>query len=175
MARGLSAGGTDYSHQSFSDLANDLRALLKLLSTSNNLLLTTRQKLIQHNYWEKILIDFRLLIDRFIHFFSTCIEEITNIEQDVQIEVRPDHITRLNSLGDTAHKLQVRIGKIWNSEDVYIGDHGFEDVELLYREGRQMALDLLDLSNISSRLKDFVGKRSIIESNLSQDYSLIGV
>lgn len=164
MGRGLFAGGTDYSHQSFEDILTDLNQWVKSLKDTSAKLRDNIEKLEESGYWKNVDQDFINLIHYSIKFYNTSIQEITEILEDMKGEVRPHHVTRLNALYKAASQLDINYGKIWHQEykNKEYGNKQFMLVEEMYSEGRGMAIDMRDLSNLSSRLRDFIGKKSII-------------
>jgi len=162
VVRSLFAGMSDYSHQSFDDMLSDLKTLVNILKQTSNILKGNAEKLKELKYWDKIPIDFTALIQRSIKFYNTSIQEISEIVKEIQEEVRSDHVRRLCTLSKTARKLNNDYGTIWHQkyDNKEYNNKYFKLVEELYREGRQMAIDMLDLSNIAVRLKDFIGKKT---------------
>ena len=160
--RSLFAGTTDYSPQSFDDLLLDLEAWAKNLKETSAFLPANIKKLKESKYWDKVDIDFQNILHYSIKFYDTSIGEITEILGELQEEIRPDHITRIHRLCQTASKLSLRYGRIWHQEyhDKEYGNKDFRAVEELYEQGRSMAIDMMDLSNLAARLGDFVGKKN---------------
>jgi hypothetical protein len=169
MVRGLFAGGTDYSHQSFEDILTDLGQWVTSLKETSDNLRNNIKKLEISGYWKKVDPDFTYLIHYSMKFFDTSIQEFSEILEDIKKEVRPDHIRRLNALYKAASRLDIDYGRIWHQEykNKEYGNKEFIFVEKIYSEGRSMAIDMRDLSNLSSRLRDFIGKKSI--DNLNGD------
>jgi len=162
MGRGLIAGTTDYSHQSFEDILADLYQWITSLKETSEKLLRNIENLEKSGYWKKVDYDFTNLVYYSIKFYTTSIQEITEISGDIKKDVRLDHVTRLNALYETASKLDLHYGKIWHQEyeNKEYGNKEFILVEEIYSEGRGMAIDMRDLSNLSYRLRDFIGRKS---------------
>src|SRR5688572_26575135 len=114
MPRGLFAGGTDYSHQSFKDILADLDDWVESLKHVIYSLSENKQKLEANNYWLKVDYDFRIMIERELIFYKTSLEEISEIKTEMNSEVENHHISRLDHLGKTAHEFNIDIGKIWH-------------------------------------------------------------
>ena len=166
MGRGLFAGFTDYSHQSFEDIVTDLNNWVKSLKETSEKLLKNIELLEKTGYLKKVDYDFKNIVYYSIKFYGTSIQEISEILEDIRNEVRSDHVTKLNALYKTARELNLDYGKIWHQEyqNKEYGNNEFILVEEIYSEGRDMAIDMEDLSNLSSRLSDFIGKKSIGKS-----------
>ena len=164
MTRSLIPGGTDYSHQTLRDLLGDLEGILALLHESQGKLKNWRERLQVNGYWPIAFVEFRSLFNHSIQFYDTCIEEVTEILSEIQTEVQPHHANQLAHLSKTANELNRTFGLTWHQyfEEHEYGDPTFQVLEYMYSEGRQMAVDLLDLSNMATRLRTFVGKRSHI-------------
>lgn len=161
MGRSIFAGFTDYSHQSFKDIVMDLQIWIKNLMEVSDFLPTNIQKLKESKYWDSVNANFQSLVQYSIKFYDTSIQEISEIAKEIQEEVRPNHIVRIRSLYKTASELDLRYGRVWYREDwrKEYGDKDFKVVEKLYQQGRSMAIDMGDLSNLAARLEDFVGKK----------------
>ena len=72
------------------------------------------------------------------------------------------HCARLRKIGVRSHKLNLDFATLWNKgypDDKKDYDNPlFKKVETLYSEGRDMAIGLMDLSNLAERLNDYIGK-----------------
>ena len=167
MGRSIFAGFTDYSHQSFKDIVMDLQIWIKNLMEVSDFLLTNIQKLKESKYWDSVNANFQSLVRYSIKFYDTSIQEISEIAKEIQEEVRSDHIVRIRSLYKTASELDLRYGRVWYREgwDKEYGDKDFKVVEKLYQQGRSMAIDMRDLSNLAARLEDFAGKKIKLKQN----------
>lgn len=161
MGRGMVAGGTDYSHQSLKDIETDLDTWIINLKDTSEILHLNIESLTESGYLQKVDPDFTSLVHYSMKFFTTSIQEISEILADIQHEVRLDHVTRLRALGETARQLNVDYGQTWHREykNKEYGNKDFALVEKMYGEGRDMAGDMIDLSNLSSRLEDFIGRK----------------
>ena len=170
MAKGFIAGMTDYSHQSFDDIVNDLENELKFVIKVIKIIEKNKKKLRLNGYWDNnVIYDFKSIIAYSLTNFKTTVNELEDIIKDIKIEVKEHHCKRLDQIARVAHKININIGKIWNVRyDVRDYDNeNFMTVEYIYTDTRDMAVDLLDISNIASRLTDFIGKsnKSMIKNN----------
>ncbi len=162
MPRGLFAGSTDYSHQTFSDIIDDLNnwktSLLNTTETINSII----KHLQDNGYWSGVPDDFSWLVMYALKFYETSIVEIGSIIHDLESEVQENHISRLRSLAKTAHDLNIDFGRVWHQEykPKDYGEPNFSNVEKIYALGRDMVVDMLDLSNAAARLEDFIGMKS---------------
>lgn len=161
MPRGSLAGTTDYSHQTLADITSDLDEWLSSLSFVQNFLEAHLEKLNESGYWDSVIDELKSVFAYSMKFYDTCLQEIGDIRREVQIEVQQHHVTRLNRLYQTAHELNLEFGRVWHREFTRkdYGTENFRVLEWMYGRGRDMAVDLLDLSNASARLQDFVGKK----------------
>lgn len=76
-------------------------------------------------------------------------------------EIREAHVSLLENLGSVAREQHVHHRKTWRDYDnKEYGNEDFKKVEILYGEGSDMAGDMLDLINLSQRLKHFIGVSS---------------
>jgi hypothetical protein len=159
--RALIAGMTDYSHQSFRDIVRDLEHWVTSLNEVRNYLKANLRKLEESGYWETVIFELKAIFQYAIKFYDTSIKEINEILSEIQVEVQSHHISRLRRLSECAVNLNIEYGRIWHQEyiDKDYGEQNFMILENMYAEGRQMAVDMLDLSRAVERLTDFVGKK----------------
>lgn len=162
MAMSIFGGFTDYSHQSFEDMIQDLNVWIENTSTDIESIKSLHEKLINSGYWDKVDYDFKALVCYACKFFLTALSEMKEILNEIQLEVRPDHYKRLKTLGRTAIELNQDFGKIWhqNYKNKEYGNPQFRDVEQIYQDGRDRAVSLQDLTNLAARIEDFIGKKS---------------
>ena len=161
MPRNLLAGSTNYFPQTLADIATDMDEWLQNLSFTQDFLDTHLEELRESGYWDNVVGEVKSLFAYSVKFYNTCIQEINDIRQEILIEVQQHHVTRLNRLYETADELNLRFGRVWHREFTHAdyGTENFQILEWMYSYGRDMAGDLLDLSNVSARLQDFVGKK----------------
>ena len=158
MSRTVIAGATDYTHQSFVDILDDLHDWLESLFQVMTFLTEKTAELNASDYWQKnVTSDFAYALK----FYNTSIAEITEILNEIQVEVEMHHVTRTSRLGEKAHEINLLYGEIWHRGDV-IKDYGIPEfgiLERIYSKGRNMAVDMMDLANLAERLEDFVGRK----------------
>lgn len=174
MARSIMVGTTDYSHQSFNDLIEDFNYWRTICSERIIWIDENISKLERIDYWKNIPTDFQMDIYFSRKFFNTVKEEISLILKDLESEVKENHITRLFNLANVADKENKDIGRSWYGDYSYswkeYGNPNFGIVEEIYGRTRDLVTSLTDLSNIGSRLKDFIGIMKKEESkSLFQD------
>jgi len=105
------------------------------------------------------------MIDRELIFYETSLGELGEIKTEIVSEIERHHISRLSHLGKTAREFNIDIGKVWHhnvspyamDEDYQNPD--FKTLEKMYAVGRNMAIDMMDLSNAANRLKDYLGRK----------------
>lgn len=164
MAKGLVGGMTDYSHQSFNDIVSDLQKEHKTVTEFINGIESNIEKVKASGYWNrKVSSDFAMIVAYSLKHFKTAQEELFEIAQEIQIEVREHHCKRLQRISTVADEINSDIGQIWHNRysGKEYGNADFMIVENVYEDTRDMAVNLLDTSNIASRLKDFIGKTKI--------------
>lgn len=159
MTRSSIIGNTDYSHQSFEDMISDLENWIASLRDVQLQYTKNIIKIKESRKWEQIDYDFVALIEYAQKFYNTSILEISEILGEIREEVRIDHIKRIDKMGRTAIELNRRYGRVWHSEYRVDSDENFGYMRALYIDGREMAGDMIDLTNLSARLNDYVGKR----------------
>ena len=164
MAKGLAAGMTDYSHQSFKDILSDLINERRHLSVTIENLEKSKAISIENGYWaSKVPHNVRSNIAYTLKFCQTTEEEFDDIINGIQKEVEEHHVNRLKSIADTASEININIGAAWHQEydNKDYGNEQFDIVEQMYFDAREAAVNLLDIDNLASRLKVFVGKKGI--------------
>lgn len=168
MARGLIAGMTDYSHQSLEDIVADLAAEARNARAFVQQIESNIEESRSAGYWDaKVSLDFRGCVIYALKHYNTVIIEVDEILADIGSEIQAHHCRRLRSIGDTADEINRSIGKVWNQNypTKEYGNQSFAAVERVYADTRDMAVNLLDFSNIASRLEDFVGRKVSMRNN----------
>lgn len=66
----------------------------------------------------------------------------------------------MQKISTTAREINMSIGKIWHQayDNKDYDNPNFRIVEQIYCDTRDMAVNLLDISNIAERLNDYIGK-----------------
>lgn len=167
MARSLAVGATNYSHQTLADIKSDLENWINSLTEAIEEIETCHQTLQAKSYWQRnVPSNYTAILSTGVKLFGTALHEIKEINNEIDSNVREDHVTRLRRIGETASDINDKFGTIWNNSDIdkNWGTEEFRLVEKTYEEGRGMAGDLIDLANVADRLKDFIGKKANIES-----------
>lgn len=159
---------TDYSHQSFADIIHDLEREQKNVTEFLEKIEQNLKTVTDNGFWNtKVISNFQVVVAYSIKHYKTTQQELTEIASEIQIEVREHHCKRLRKIARVASEINVDIGKIWHQD---YEDHGVKDyedanfriVDYIYADTRGMAQGLVDLSNIASRLEDYIGKTTII-------------
>ena len=161
MAKGILGGMTDYNHQSFPDILNDIEEERKRTISFKNEIQKNIDTLTANSYWtNNVPFDFKNIIGYALRHFNTSITEFEDLKKDLKTEVKEHHVKRLNKISKVAQEINVDIGKIWHQQynNKQYGNADFQIVERIYGDTRDMAVNLLDTSNIAERLKDYIGK-----------------
>lgn len=164
MAKGLLGGMTDYSHQSFTDIISDLEREQTNITTFVKAIEGNIAKVKDSGYWDsKVPSNFIEIVGYSLTHYKTAQEELAEISSEIKSEVREHHCKRLQRLSVVAGDINRNIGKIWHQQydGKEYGNEDFRFVEKIYSNTRDMAVNLLDASNIASRLNDFIGKTKI--------------
>ena len=162
MTKGLLAGMTDYNHQSFEDILEDLEKERKNTIAFKNQIQQNIEILTNNGYWaNSVPFDFKNIVAYSLRHYNTVISELTDIEKDLENEVQQNHLKRLRKLATVAQEINVDIGRIWHQQydNKDYGNDDFRKVESIYCDTRDMAVNLLDIENIAERLDDFIGKK----------------
>jgi len=159
--RSLFAGCTDFSYQGFEDLIKALGDFLKSLNQVKDCFYKNLQTLENNGYWNTIIPSVKAVFGKSIKFYDTSRKEIAEIIGELQVEVKNHHISRLIRLYEVAEKLNYEYGQVWHQEyrQKDYGNPNFRILESMYAEGRDMAVNMLDIANVAYRLEDFVGKK----------------
>lgn len=165
MAKGLVGGMTDYSHQSFNDIISDLESEKENTIAFIKMIEEGIEKANENKYWDnKVPYDFKSIVVYSLKHYRTTVTELSEIVEEIKNEVQEHHCRRLQRISKVADEINVEIGQVWNRKyDEKIKDYGEQDfrhIEQVYRDTRDMAVNLLDISNLASRLKDYIGKSS---------------
>ncbi|MCW7475592.1 CHAT domain-containing protein [Leptospira levettii] len=171
MGRGLIGGMTDYSHQSFADIVKDLGD--DLVNIEQSIELSNKHlKIAKDNgYWDsEVPFNFQHFHAYCLKHFDTCSIELKEILQEIQIEVRADHVKRLKQIGKKNREINLEMGNAWHREyDEVKKDYGnkyFKNVEHIYSILRDLSVSLQDIANAGSRLEDFIGKKQSTKINI---------
>lgn len=162
MAKGLLAGMTDYNHQSFKDILEDLEKERKNMIAFKNQIEQNIDTLTNNGYWtNSVPFGFRNIVAYSLRHYNTVISELTDIEKELENEVQENHLKRLRKIATMAQKINVDIGKVWHQQydNKDYGNDDFNKVESIYCDTRDMVVNLLDIENIAERLDDFIGKK----------------
>lgn len=163
MAKGLIGGMTDYSHQSFNDIISDLESEKENTIAFITMIEEGIEKANENKYWDnKVPYDFKSIIAFSLKHYRTTVTELGEIAEEIKNEVQEHHFKRLQRISKVANQINGEIGQVWHQKyDEKIKDYGekdFRHVEQVYSDTRDMAVNLLDISNIATRLKDYIGK-----------------
>ena len=158
MAKGLIGGMTDYNHQSFDDILVDLYDERKRTISFRDKIVKNIDILKANSYWNNVPFNFKSQVEYAVKHYNTAITE--EIHKDLKNEVKEHHIKRLRKISTVSREINVSIGRIWHQEydnDDY-DNSNFRIVERIYCDTRDMAVNLLDISNVAERLNDYIGK-----------------
>ncbi|UPL50221.1 CHAT domain-containing protein [Hymenobacter sublimis] len=158
---------TDYRHQSFPDLIEDLNKTQEFLKGEVAAIQARIDTLQKNGYWNRrVPTDFKSIVGYSIKHYQTAGLELSEIAAEAQLLVEQHHCRRLTEISNVADEINRRIGKYWAND--YRGqDYGNEDfklVERIYEDTRDTSVNLLDLSNASTRLQHFVGRKATHKS-----------
>ena len=166
MVRSLLADMTDYSHQSLTDMIEDLKNWVLNLTETVEHIERTDNILEQKGYWTQPGTSIiRNEFARAYKLFKTSIEELNEVLAASQIEIEENHVSRVRRLGQVASKKNLDLEHTWNNDPwaAYCDydDSNFRLAEALYIDSAGMTADMVDLQNLADRLKDFVGRRAV--------------
>ncbi|MED3952608.1 hypothetical protein P4603_10960 [Priestia aryabhattai] len=158
MVRGLTIGSTNYSSQSLQDMLIDLEDWVLNLKNSDELFESTIVELEESGYWSSVDYDFKASCYDLRRYFNTAINDLQQVINGINSEIKGYHIKLLKNLGVNARDQHTHHRKVWKEyRNPEYGDASFRKLEKLYAEGSDMAGDMLDLNNLAMRLEHFVG------------------
>lgn len=174
MAKGLIGGMTDYNHQSFCDIIEDLNHEYDNITAFIDAIESNFKKVEENHYWDNVPSNFIQKVLYSLKHYKTTQEELSEIANEIDIEVKEHHIRRLQKIASVASEINIDIGKIWHQQyDCKdYGNCNFKIVERIYCDARDMAVNLLDMSNIAGRLNDYVGKTNKTNVMKSESFSI---
>lgn len=146
---------TDYSHQSLKDIKKDLKDYFKNILEENK----NSQKYIDElgTDWQNLGYDnFHVSACRCKKLLETALEDIKYVLSEIDEEIKENHVNVLKRIGDNGFNFNKEIGQAKGLGGRYLADGAEYD---LYCTLRDSMFDLIDLVELSSRLKDFVGKK----------------
>ena len=161
MAKGLYGGMTDYSHQSLKDIIDDLDYEYRNISAFIEMIEKNKAIVESNNYWKENVPNSVInIVEYALKHYKTTQSELKEIKEEIENSVEEHHVKRISSMAKVAHEINIDIGKRWHNDYLKkdYGNKDFSIVERIYADTRDMAVNLLDLSNISARLKDYVGR-----------------
>src|SRR4029078_11424784 len=103
---------------SLDDMVQDLKDWISNLKNIQVVFRNNINKLKETGYWDKSGSDLPFLLIYSEKFFHTSLEELTNIFNEMNDRIDPNHITRIKRLGNTAQDLNNRFGEVWHSGDL---------------------------------------------------------
>ena len=166
MAKGLIGGMTDYNHQSFCDIIEDLNYEYDNITAFIDAIESSIKKVEENHYWDNVPSNFIQRVLYSLRHYQTTQKELYEIVNEIDVEVKEHHIRRLQKIARVASEINIDIGKIWHQQydNKDYDDCNFRIVERIYCDTRDMAVNLLDISNIAERLSDYVGKTNVMKN-----------
>ena len=179
---GILSGMTDYRHQSFQDILVDLKEEKENTISFSKAIQKDIELSAKSSYWNNAVpIDFQEIVYYALKHYDTTVKELNELYIDLQYEVKENHVKRLKRIASVAGDIYGRIGEIWHQKynNKEYGRPDFCLVEQIYGNTRDMAANLLDISNMASRLNDFIGKDNMKKTKnnpwLSGSFYLTGI
>lgn len=162
MARSAFGEGTNYSYQSKKQIIEDLNNERVETSLYLDKIKEWKTELEQKGYWKQTVpMTFKTIVAKSIMHLETSVNEMQEIATELETQVQEHHIKRLWSIGNVADEINGSIGEIWHGLDApkfeNYDNPDFRIAERIYQEARQCMVNLLDLTNMAGRLKDFEG------------------
>jgi hypothetical protein len=154
----------DFSHQSFGDIVSYLHDKQITVSDFINQIESNIEKVVRSGYWQsKVSVDFIYIIVESINSFKKIQEELIEIAEEIQIEVREHHCRMLKRISQVADEFNVDIGQVWHRNYIRkeYGVPDFRIVEDVYEDTRDLAINLSGIFSIEIRLRDFIGKTKV--------------
>lgn len=159
MAQSIFAGGTAYDHQTLDDIDEDINKWIQFTIDSRDKIKELRGDLENSSYWKETPYDFVLLLNSTDLCFETIISDLKSIDDGIKNErISNKEVKLLENIGHLSEKFEKRYGnvKVETFTHRIYSEEGFKPVIKIYNEGRELFLTLLDASNASARLNDYV-------------------
>ncbi len=155
---------THFESLSFNSLKDNISSEIEIQRSYVLSIKSSVDQLKSSGFWvENVPHDFRFVVTNALNHYENSIDELTDINEGIEIEVKENHVQRLKTIAEVAHQINVDIGRVWNRDydNKDYDDHEFLIIDrTIYPETRDMAVNLSGLSRISDRLKDFVGRNN---------------
>jgi hypothetical protein len=157
----ISTAQGDYAIRSFHETIQGLENYKDSTAKTLQTILAKISKI--ENYFNNdVDYDFVAVVNDTIVFGNTVVSELSEIITEIQTSVTDTHISRLKSIATTSYNLMLEFSRVWKNNEMKkaYGTAEFKVVEELYSHGTGMAIGLTDISQITDRLKDFIGRTS---------------
>jgi hypothetical protein len=146
-------------HLSFEDVLSLLTPLPGILKEANEGFLESIEELKEKKYWKPDTVfdrDFEELMEYVVKFCDTCVKEISEVLEEIQVEVLPHHAQRLHVLYKGGIRLYERFKEVCKDPPTHFKEYG----EGLRARGLVLILTLVhDLGPALHRLDDFSGRK----------------
>ena len=178
MSQGIFAGMTDYSDQSLSDVANDIRKWIKYCDSIKIKCESNIAAIKKEGLWESTVpYEFRnfclnmpIVCDTYIHDFKIVLK---SIESD---NITQREINLIRNLYNKAHENEKWCMEAYKHSEprgwCKFGTPEFEKIEELYSAGRDFYVTFFDLSNLVARMEDYMKKDTVVDSSTHIDQSI---
>lgn len=163
-------GASDYGGQSLEELIDDLTDWQDNIKEVLKIFTENIDELESNGYWEKVDYDFKSSCLFLKRDFISSLKDIEEILTGIDREIKDYHVRLANQRGIYAKENHRHHRKVWKASfREYDGSENFNKLEVLYTEGSDMTVNMIDLCNLSYRLQDFVG-RTNNETSLTPSY-----
>lgn len=172
--QGLFAGGTDYSSQTIKDIELDIEKWCKFSKEIEELFSATISQLKNNNYWDKeVTFDFRTFCECVPNICKTFQHDFAIVLHDISDDfVTSQTIKLMQNIYNVSVEYEEYSWKSYKKDDYWkkYGDKNFALAEKLYQEGRDFFVTLRDVSNVISRMEDYVkeGQKIVVTQTVDQ-------
>ncbi|WP_415330921.1 hypothetical protein [Clostridium perfringens] len=174
MAQSIFAGCTSYEEQSLKSIIEDIECWKEYSLKINNELSERVEISKSNKFWSKVPFNFQQLIYLSINYTKEMIYDFDIILKACASDsVTEREVTLLYNIGKKAIELNREYPRDYNSDDRWqdYENKDFEVVEKMYQHGRDFFVTLMDATNASSRLRDYINKKNIVNNNISINQS----
>jgi len=138
------------------NLKSDANFIERVIAESRNRI----QKLKKEKYWNHVDYNFRLYINEYLRIFSGFEDELSELINEIKIQIKDYHIQRIKFISNTSHNINVQIGDYWNNKYEFkdYNNNLFFEVDFLYADIRNCAVRITLIDNFIKSLNSFKNK-----------------
>ena len=170
MTQGFIAGCTNYQEQTLEDIREDIEWWIKYSKQTQIDFLETIEFLKAANYWcECVPFDFRIFCESVPNVCGTIINDLNIVLKDIdEDQISTGTIKLMNNICKIALTNENRAGKTYKNDSQWkhYSDQNFRRAEILYADGRDFFVTLIDVGNAATRMEDYMKLDKSIDNSI---------